>query len=165
VKTTIFPIEPMNLEVKKEWVAALRSGEYTQTKRALNTEEGMCCLGVLCDLHVKKGLGSQWVEFTREEWTKEMSIGGYEKSTKKIVEDNGANSFLTLTPGISEWAGLGPTANPATDVLARPYDDMGSPGDTEPEYDELHYENITLADLNDSDFTFSQIADLIEYLL
>jgi hypothetical protein len=50
--------EKLNPEIKARWVAALRSGEYTQTtgmlKRAENT---MCCLGVLCDLYDKNGWG------------------------------------------------------------------------------------------------------------
>ena len=34
----------------QEWVAALRSGDYTQTEGSLNDGEGFCCLGVLCNL-------------------------------------------------------------------------------------------------------------------
>ena len=40
----------MNKELKKRWVAALRSGEYQQTREYLQDEIGYCCLGVLCDL-------------------------------------------------------------------------------------------------------------------
>ena len=51
----------MNKEVKQQWVAALRSGEYKQGKNALRRQyEGedaeFCCLGVLCDLAVKAGV-------------------------------------------------------------------------------------------------------------
>jgi len=38
----------MDPELKKEWVAALRSGTYPQTKHALAKGGGYCCLGVLC---------------------------------------------------------------------------------------------------------------------
>ena len=31
------------------WVNNLRSGEYTQDKSYLKTDEGYCCLGVLCE--------------------------------------------------------------------------------------------------------------------
>jgi len=41
----------VNKEIKARWVAALRSGEYKQTKGALQDKTGYCCLGVLCDLH------------------------------------------------------------------------------------------------------------------
>lgn len=51
----------MNPEVKAEWVAALRSGEYKQTKERVLADGrgGFCCLGVLCDLYAK-AQGSQW---------------------------------------------------------------------------------------------------------
>lgn len=49
--------EKMNPEVKKLWVEALRSGEYTQGQSVLhNTETNeYCCLGVLCELAQKAG--------------------------------------------------------------------------------------------------------------
>lgn len=40
----------MDPEKKAAWVAALRSGKYPQTKAALRTAAGFCCLGVLCDI-------------------------------------------------------------------------------------------------------------------
>lgn len=33
------------------WVRALRSGAFTQAKYALRNKEGMCCLGVACELY------------------------------------------------------------------------------------------------------------------
>jgi hypothetical protein len=38
----------MKREVKDEWVAALRSGEFTQATNKLYNGVGYCCLGVLC---------------------------------------------------------------------------------------------------------------------
>ena len=43
----VMPTEPKELLLK--WIAALESGKYKQTKRYLQTEEGFCCLGVLCN--------------------------------------------------------------------------------------------------------------------
>ncbi len=40
----------MNQEVKKEWVAALRSGHYEQGRHSLRIGNKFCCLGVLCDI-------------------------------------------------------------------------------------------------------------------
>jgi hypothetical protein len=46
----------MNHNIKTKWVAALRSGDYKQTKGALRRPpgadypEGYCCLGVLCEV-------------------------------------------------------------------------------------------------------------------
>ncbi|HEV2376204.1 MAG TPA: hypothetical protein VGS19_29045 [Streptosporangiaceae bacterium] len=50
----------MDPGVRAQWCAALRSGEYKQTKGTLRGEtpegdEGYCCLGVLTDLYVKAG--------------------------------------------------------------------------------------------------------------
>lgn len=51
----------MNPSVKQAWLAALRSGEYEQGYGLLHpTEDTYCCLGVLCDLHAKAGLG-MWI--------------------------------------------------------------------------------------------------------
>lgn len=56
----------MNPEIKAQWVAALRSGDYAQTKGALHrlrdkfsVRAGYCCLGVLCDLAVKAGVTTE----------------------------------------------------------------------------------------------------------
>lgn len=49
----------MNQDIKKRWVEALRSGKYKQGKERLKSEQGFCCLGVLCDLAVHDGVG-QW---------------------------------------------------------------------------------------------------------
>ena len=39
----------MTPELKAQWIAALRSGEYTQGHNHLRTGNGYyCCLGVLC---------------------------------------------------------------------------------------------------------------------
>ena len=43
----------MNPKVKKLWIAALKSGKYSQTKLVLKDYKGYCCLGVLCDLYAK----------------------------------------------------------------------------------------------------------------
>lgn len=37
-------------QLKAKWVAALESGNYTQIQTALHTDNGFCCLGVLCDV-------------------------------------------------------------------------------------------------------------------
>lgn len=44
----------MKPEVKQQWIEALLSGDYKQTKQALQNEEGYCCLGVLCDIYSKE---------------------------------------------------------------------------------------------------------------
>lgn len=58
----------MNKDIADKWVAALRSGKYSQTigrLRADTSDEGeaetsYCCLGVLCDLHSKETGAGEW---------------------------------------------------------------------------------------------------------
>ncbi len=52
----------MDVQVKAEWVAELRSGVRQQGKGALNHNNNkFCCLGVLCDL-LKDRINGQWVK-------------------------------------------------------------------------------------------------------
>lgn len=46
----------MNEDVKRQWISALRSGEYKQGYQRLERNGEFCCLGVLCDLAVKAGV-------------------------------------------------------------------------------------------------------------
>lgn len=46
----------MKKKIADKWIEALHSGEYEQTTGKLHTNEGFCCLGVLCDLAVKEGV-------------------------------------------------------------------------------------------------------------
>jgi hypothetical protein len=84
----------MNPQVKAQWVAALRSGEYPQGKAGLSYpgDDGVrrfCCLGVLCDLAVKAGAG---VTLMRA-----GMLGKYDLY-------NGENWFLPSS--VVDWAGL-----------------------------------------------------------
>lgn len=40
----------MDKGIKEKWVKALRSGRYKQIREYLKTDEGYCCLGVLCNI-------------------------------------------------------------------------------------------------------------------
>lgn len=80
----------MNKKIKQKWVKALLSGEYVQTKGKLKTSENnFCCLGVLCDLAQKEGIGA-WVKVLNHE---EFLVG----------EDS---SMDTLPSKVMEWAGI-----------------------------------------------------------
>ena len=80
----------MNPEIKAQWVAALRSGEYQQgtgSLRRVNTDSDQyCCLGVLCQLAVDSGAE---VHFQR----------GNNYAT---YDDNGG----ALPASVMEWAGV-----------------------------------------------------------
>lgn len=44
------PVDFNGSEFLDRWIAALRSGTYTQAQGGLRRPEGFCCLGVACDV-------------------------------------------------------------------------------------------------------------------
>jgi hypothetical protein len=54
--------ERMDKELKREWLAALRSGDYGQVPGMLANKEGHCCLGVLTVLVSEKEEGHKSLE-------------------------------------------------------------------------------------------------------
>ena len=92
----------MNPEIRAQWCAALRSGEYKQGKEELlyETADGprYCCLGVLTDLYLKAG---QPVEF--EDDGDSYSVWNWD---------------AVLAPPVRDWAGLGESNPYLTPALA-----------------------------------------------
>jgi hypothetical protein len=85
----------MKKSVMKQWVKALRSGEYAQGKLRLCTVGGgkfdyFCCLGVLCDLYQQK-VGDLKV-------TEGFSWGGYS------LQYNGLTG--SLPKKVRDWSGM-----------------------------------------------------------
>jgi len=127
----------INLTIIKEWIEALRSGEYQQGKHMLKVnDDTYCCLGVLCN----KVKPEEW-KLEGEDYTIYNEEEVLPIEIRKIlgVEDrgggfeiNGSNTKLLeilKEKNISEW------------------------------------KSYTLATLNDSykhDLTFDQIADILE---
>jgi len=84
----------MNPQVKEKWVSALRSGEYQQGAFCLRSDQGFCCLGVLCDIYLKEH-NQEWIS---------SSDGHY----YLLSEDEnyfGPESEI-LTQEVAEWAEL-----------------------------------------------------------
>lgn len=78
-------------EVKTLWIEALRSGKYQQGIGALQNEEGkFCCLGVLCDLHMKN-------VSTKEKWEPDTTGSRFKNKTYYR-----ARSYLP--PQVNDWA-------------------------------------------------------------
>lgn len=77
----------MNPQIKEKWLNALRSGEYSQTEGSLKTDDGFCCLGVLCDLYSKE---------VEEEWVKDEITVRYKFD----------GSSQVLPNSVMDWAGL-----------------------------------------------------------
>lgn len=83
----------MNGKVKKKWIRALRSGRFKQAHDSLRTEDGFCCLGVLCDLYRQ--------ETKRGEWRDDIENGFvFHPSARAKSADT------TLPPSVMRWAGL-----------------------------------------------------------
>lgn len=72
----------MNARIKARWLKALRSGRYRQGQKQLRTENGFCCLGVLCDLARRSGVA---------DWNNDGHFDG---------------EYAYLPESVVEWAGL-----------------------------------------------------------
>lgn len=132
----------MNLEIKEKWIAALRSGDFTQGRGNLariNTDKDneYCCLGVLCELHVQEDPSALEVN---------MDTVGDDGVRYEVKSYN--QMSLVLPEATRRWADID-NGNPDTGILYR---------DRYNQLDTYH-----LAPLNDSGLTFDQIADVIEY--
>ena len=95
----------MNIEVKKKWVAALRSGDYKQGQGHLKGGDGFCCLGVLCDLH-----------------SKEVDHYGWQEQQGGVYSYQGRTG--TITNEVSGWADL-PVSNDTCGILVSMNDGGG----------------------------------------
>lgn len=134
----------MNEEIKAQWVAALRSGEYKQAVGTLRDERrdgsvGFCCLGVLCDLAAKAGVVELETHISNVTGS---LISSYDHATQ------------CLPDVVSEWADIH-SGGDFEDVI------------TEDDPDDPAGERVLYADslwqLNDHlRWSFEQIADLIE---
>ena len=78
----------MKPEIKRKWLKALRSGEYKQARNKLNNGIGMCCLGVLCDLHAKETRG-EWVRDGRRLYS---YLGNQDELPSQVMDWAGLSS-------------------------------------------------------------------------
>jgi len=122
----------MNSKIKEAWVNALRSGKYEQGTEKLRSVSGYCCLGVLCDLYAQEH-DVEW-EFRGNAET------NLQPQDYWYFDDQ--SEFLPKV--VMNWAGL-KTHNPVLRVEDRDYEFS----------DEV-------AHINDSGYSFSTIADLIQ---
>jgi hypothetical protein len=141
----------MNPEVKAKWVAALRSGQYTQgtcfLKRdviVMGTTDQVtkfCCLGVLCDIAAQSGVNVTWKNFLQS------GFDTWFASSTEIQHDIHSEQ---LPACVQAWAGLD-SNDPV--VTARTFGSQRA----------MNTRRTRLSELNDHErFTFYEIADLIE---
>ena len=77
---------------RKKLVEALRSGEYTQTDKALRDKDGYCCLGVACDLYRKTEKPDEQWEPVHEQWeqwepAEGRSVWAFMEATSALPEE------------------------------------------------------------------------------
>lgn len=125
---------PMNAEIKAQWTAALRGGEYQQGQGLLNADGKLCCLGVLCEVAVKAGIVDARLD-------KDADITSY------------ASKYDTLPPAVREWAGL-----PEDNKFGNPNNPTVKVGEDEISLAELNDGEGHA----DHPHSFAEIADLID---
>jgi hypothetical protein len=144
----------VNAEVKARWISALRSGEFPQSTGSLRNTDGLCCLGVLCEI------AEQDQVIIRRE-----PRPGYSRFVYLSKVDDGNEETTVLPNAVVDWSGV-EGYNPvfAIDTADFPHyviedhEVPVEPGSTK--------YNTSLATLNDDKkFTFDQIADVIEKYL
>jgi hypothetical protein len=133
----------MDQQIKAEWVAALRSGEYEQGVQLLRQGDQFCCLGVLCDLH-RKAHQKEGENDTVNSWFPTIDP---EMDNAPCFSYRYGNT-TSLPDVVIDWCGLY-SCDPPVQRIVCPQD-----------YDVT--EDGTLSSFNDKGLTFDQIADIIE---
>jgi hypothetical protein len=118
----------MKREIAKQWVEALRSGEYEQGREVLcrldNGSSKFCCLGVLCEVARKSGLKIE----TKEVETASGIILQYDtrygflpERVRKFAGMDSTNGriFLKDHGGISSLAKLNDRKNLSFEEIAK----------------------------------------------
>lgn len=130
----------MNADVKREWTDALRSGEYQKARGYLRTNEGYCCLGVLCEVAVRHGIIA------------EATHSGPDNCYARYGPDQ---DISTLPAEVVRFAELD-NVNP---VVEAPDGFVNNIGELK---DRASLAEINDAEIDDQDYGFDVIADLID---
>lgn len=91
----------MKDEIKAAWIAALRSGEYPQTRQALHDKHGYCCLGVLCELHSKLTGEGAWGPIEIESAEEDDELHAF-----YVPTDPYDTQDMILPSAVKGWAGV-----------------------------------------------------------
>lgn len=130
----------MNQDIKQRWVSALESGLYPQTKHVLRDDNGFCCLGVLCDLYLKERKKG-WLAITALPADSNDEIECY------TLPSSGSQCEVLPTK-VAEWAGF--------------TDDFSELDGAICPWIARNGKQVTLSDLNDQDYSFEEIAQIIK---
>lgn len=122
----------MKAKIKKQLIAALRSGEYEQGNGCLKNGNNFCCLGVLCDIYRKENEGK-----FKAEW--------FPKDDGEIF----LGETEILPQSVLDWAGMN-SADGEFELSCKDAKKLDG------------YYNTSLVELNDSRHPFEEIADFIK---
>lgn len=136
----------MNGNIKERWITALESGKYSQSHRTLADANGFCCLGVLCEIAMEDSVVNKEIipDGTGNFFSKYEGPDDY--STSMLPED------------VQVWAGI--DKNPFF-----PNEDVKEVIGEFPEELTGYGAKVSLAALNDSGLSFTEIAKVIRELL
>lgn len=141
----------INTDLIIDWVSALRSGEYQQASGRLRTPQGWCCLGVLTDLAIKKGLiDAEWHEDPTQ---------GY-SAWSVLWRDHGLRHYIgqTLPDDLDKMVGLADDCGALRNESWEMPDPYPYPKSSEGSTRKFG----SLAAANDDSVSFTTIADSIE---
>lgn len=139
----------------RDFVAALRSGEYTQTQHKLGSvqESGRmyCCEGVACERYGERaGLVVEWAG----RWGKQLQV------TDPTVPENAFHAqrvWRAIAPRkLWDYLGMSPNIPMVEGSVIFTLPSGYLTWDT-------RESEVSLVSLNDGGFTFEQIADVIEW--
>lgn len=80
-------------EIKAEWLKRLRSGEYPQGRTELNGRNGLCCLGVLCEIAAEQGIVR-----------KESAAPGRPIAYITVADEDAPASEVWTPEAVARWA-------------------------------------------------------------
>lgn len=89
----------MKKEIKDKWVAALNSGEYKQIKGFLKTNEGHCCLGVLCEIYAQETQAGEF-KLNQDEYAEDKIAYDFKAYNTEDTD------FEVLPDVVKDWAGI-----------------------------------------------------------
>jgi hypothetical protein len=93
----------MKEHVKNLWVDALQSGKYKQSKNHLKTDNGYCCLGVLCDVYAKN--------------QKKKGFSTETNLSNAYAFPDGKNEETKVLPDrVVKWSGMNSTEGHVVDI-------------------------------------------------
>lgn len=81
-------------EARALWIAALKSGDWEQGRQYLCKDGQYCCLGVVCEIYIREGIGEL-----------EVSV-----NTRGIKEYRDTKNEVTMKSGlpnmVADWLGV-----------------------------------------------------------